>query len=137
MNILFMCVANSARSQMAEGLARRMFGSKVNSASAGSSPSRVNPLAIQAMSEVGIDISSAKSKSVNDLPREFTDNLDVVITLCAEEVCPVIQSQRAKKLHWPFVDPVGIDGFRRVRDQIENRLFIFWDQFSNMPGGDR
>ena len=131
MNILFMCVANSARSQIADGLAKKIFGSKAKIQSAGSRPSTVNPFAIKALQEIGIDISSNKSKSVDDLSSEFVSSLDYVITLCAEEVCPVIIS-KAKKLHWPLPDPAGpgsdeelILRFRTTRDEIEKRLINF------------
>ena len=131
MNILFMCVANSARSQLADGLAKKIFGSKAKIQSAGSRPSTVNPFAIKALQELGIDISSNKSKSVDDLSSEFVSSLDYVITLCAEEVCPVIIS-KAKKLHWPLPDPAGPGSdeeltlrFRTTRDEIEKRLLNF------------
>ena len=105
MNILFLCVANSARSQMAEGLAKSMLGKNHIIQSAGSLPSgEVHPNAIKAMNDLGIDIKDHCSKSVNDLDKDFIDNLDYVITLCAEEVCPVLQSS-AKKLHWVNPDP--------------------------------
>jgi arsenate reductase len=118
--ILFLCVANSARSQMAEGLARRLFGDHVHVQSAGSRPTRVNPLAIQAMAELGIDLGDHRSKSVDDIDPA---SVDTVITLCAEEVCPVWLGQ-ATRLHWPFPDPAarGIELFRSVRDQIRARL---------------
>jgi len=119
---LFLCVANSARSQMAEGLARHLFeadGAEVQSA--GSQPSVVNPLAIEAMAEIGIDISSQSSKSVDDIDPE---TVDLVITLCAEEVCPVMPG-RVERLHWPIPDPAAaksLDGFRAARDEIKSRL---------------
>jgi protein-tyrosine-phosphatase/N-acetylglutamate synthase-like GNAT family acetyltransferase len=120
--LLFLCVANSARSQMAEGLARRLFGERLAVESAGSRPSRVNPLAIEAMREVGVDLSGHHSKSVDDIAR---DGVDHVVTLCAEEVCPVWLGSAAR-LHWPIPDPAGqgesLDGFRRARDEILARL---------------
>ena len=115
---LFLCVANSARSQMAEGLARRLFGARVAVESAGSRPSRVNPLAIEAMAEVGVDLGGHRSKAVGDIAR---DGIERVITLCAEEVCPVWLGA-ATRLHWPIADPDGLDGFRRARDEILARL---------------
>jgi len=129
MKILFMCVANSARSQVAEGLARSIFGPDVEIESAGSKPSYVNPFAVRALKEIGIDISHHRSKSVNDLSPEFVAGIDYVITLCAEEVCPVIIS-KAKKLHWPHSDPAGKGGsdeeqlqrFREARDSIQAKL---------------
>ena len=137
MNILFMCVANSARSQLAEGIAKQIFGSKADIRSAGSQPTKVNPFAIRALNEAGADFRSLYSKTVDDLPREFVDKLDYVITLCAEEVCPIIIS-KAKKLHWPLPDPAGKDGsdeeqiarFRNTRDEIRKRLEAFSKDFS-------
>ena len=124
--LLFLCVANSARSQMAEGLARKYFGDKALVQSAGSRPSRVNPLAIKALAEIGIDISRHRSKSVDEID---PSSVDTVITLCAEEVCPVYLG-KAERLHWPLPDPAGQDGtedeqlqkFRDVRDEISRRL---------------
>jgi amino-acid N-acetyltransferase len=115
---LFLCVANSARSQMAEGLARRLFGGRVPVESAGSRPSRVNPLAIEVMREVGVDLSGHRSKSVEEIERAGVAR---VITLCAEEVCPVWLGAAAR-LHWPIPDPAGngetLERFRRARDEI-------------------
>ena len=107
MNILFLCVANSARSQMAEGLAKSMFGKEHNIQSAGSIPSgEVHPNAVIAMDDIGIDIRDQHSKSTDDLDKDFIDNLDFAITLCAEEVCPVLPS-KAESLHWMNEDPVN------------------------------
>lgn len=132
MNILFMCVANSARSQLAEGLARAIFGPDAHIESAGSKPGRLNPFAVQALKEINIDISRHSSKSTDDLAPESIAKLDYVITLCAEEVCPIMVS-KAKKLHWPLKDPAGHEGtdeeklgrFRETRDQIKARLMEF------------
>lgn len=131
--LLFMCVANSARSQMAEGLARVMAPPDTRVFSAGSEPSRVNPYAVRAMAELGIDISGHHSKSVDDLDEGTRRAVDTVITLCAQEVCPVFLGA-VRKLHWPFEDPaaaVGADdeilaSFRAVRDQIRARLAAFF-----------
>lgn len=130
MNILFLCVANSARSQMSEGLARDLFGDKATVMSAGSEPSKVNPYAIEVMSEIGIDISNQRSKSVDEID---PDSIDLVVTLCAEEVCPVLPG-RVRRLHWPIADPASTDPlltpddllvrFRTARDQIKARLEI-------------
>ena len=125
---LFLCVANSARSQMAEGLARRLFGGRVVVESAGSRPSRVNPHAIDVMAEIGIDLSAHHSKSVDAIERE---GVEQVITLCAEEVCPLWLG-KVRRLHWPIPDPAS-DGeslsteqmrarFRDARDEILARL---------------
>lgn len=127
-SLLFLCVANSARSQMAEGLARAVFGDAVLVQSAGSQPSRVNPFAIAAMAELGIDLTTHTSKSVDTIDPA---SVDLVITLCAEEVCPVFLS-RAPRLHWPLPDPddkgTAKDDderrqrFRVARDEIQRRL---------------
>ena len=123
MKLLFLCVANSARSQMAEGLARALFDPGITVQSAGSVPTRVNPLAIQAMAEVGIDISTYRSKSVDEID---SSTVDTVVTFCAEEACPVFLG-RARRLHWPLPDPAlgSIDRFREVRDEIRRRLKAF------------
>lgn len=130
MNILFLCVANSARSQMAEGLARSLFGSRATVMSAGSAPAQLNSYAIEAMAEIGIDISNHRSKSVDEID---PGGIDLVVTLCAEEVCPVLPG-RVRRLHWPITDPVSTDPtltledfrtrFRTTRDQIKARLEI-------------
>lgn len=129
LNILFMCVANSARSQLAEGLARRVFPT-ADVRSAGSKPGRLNPHAVFVMNEVAIDISQHNSKSFDDLPAKFIDQLDYVITLCAEEVCPRLKAN-AKELHWPLPDPAtnevlsqeaALIRFRQARDAITARL---------------
>ncbi len=125
--ILFLCVANSARSQMGEGLARQMFpGFQIQSA--GSRPSHVNPYAIEVLREVGIDATAHRSKSVQDIDPA---TVDLVITLCAEEVCPAFLGQ-AERLHWPISDPASDDPnllpeqlrerFRTGRDEIRRRL---------------
>lgn len=107
MNILFLCVANSARSQMAEGFAKAMLGSNHNIQSAGSIPSgKVHPYAISTMKDIGIDLSDHYSKSANDLDDNFLKNLDYAITLCAEEVCPVLLDS-ANSLHWMNEDPAN------------------------------
>ena len=126
MKILFMCVANSARSQLAHGLAKEIFKGIAEIESAGSKPAKVNPLASEAMKESDLDISSHYSKSVDELKPEFAQGLDYVITLCAEEVCPVIIS-KAKKLHWPMPDPAGqgIEAFRKTREAIKAKLIAF------------
>ena len=126
MNILFLCVANSARSQMAEGLARSMLGAEHNIQSAGSIPSgEVHPNAVKAMDDIGIDIREQFSKSTEDLDDEFLTNLDYAITLCAEEVCPVLPSN-AQNLHWLNEDPANItysdkqleSSFTNTRDNL-------------------
>lgn len=126
--VLFLCVANSARSQMAEGLARQLLSNDVSVLSAGSQPAGVNPHAIEAMAEIGIDISGHRSKSVDEID---TDKIDLVVTLCAEEVCPVLPG-RVRRLHWPIADPASDDAlldsatmrarFAEARDTIRRKL---------------
>lgn len=128
MRVVFLCVANSARSQMAEGLARARFGDRMAVSSAGSAPTRVNPYAIEAMTEIGIDIAQQKSTSVDTID---PDAVDLVVTLCAEEVCPVLPG-RVQRLHWPIADPASTDPslspedlrtrFRVARDEIQAKL---------------
>lgn len=133
MKILFMCVANSARSQLAEGLARALFPD-FEIRSAGSHPGKLNPHAVTVMKEIGLDISGHYSKSLDDLPPKFIVGIDYIITLCAEEVCPVMMAPRAKKLHWPFPDPASKEPlpntemsrrFREARDSIQEKLKEF------------
>ena len=91
MNILFLCVGNSARSQIAESLAKDMMPKTFNIRSAGSNPEKsVHKDAISVMADLGIDITNYKPKSIDSLDKEFVDNLDYVITLCAEEICPIM-----------------------------------------------
>ena len=124
--VLFLCVANSSRSQMAEGLAREMAPGEIEIFSAGSNPTSVNPAAINVMKEIGIDIAKQHSKAIQDIPQE---RIGTVITLCAEEVCPVFPTD-VQKQHWPFDDPAAIKGtqeevrsaFRQVRNQINETL---------------
>lgn len=124
--LLFLCVANSARSQMAEGIARHLAGDRLAVQSAGSAPSRLNPLAVQALAERGIDISAQRAKSVDEIDCE---QVGTVITLCADEVCPVWLGG-VRRLHWPLPDPAGHDEpeeaslqrFRRVRDDLMARV---------------
>ena len=129
--VAFLCVANSSRSQMAEGLARAFGPGTWRFFSAGSNPGRVNPLAVEAMREIGIDISHYRSKGTEEIP---LDEADVLVTLCAEEVCPVVPG-RAQRLTWPLPDPAAVTGsnaerleaFRAARDQIRDRLSGLWD----------
>ena len=124
--LLFLCVANSARSQMAEGIARQLFGKQVEVYSAGSKPTIVNPFATKALAEIGISTASHSSKLVTDLD---TASMDLIVTLCADEVCPVVPG-KVRKLHWPFPDPArpgqseedGLKEFRVVREMIRAKL---------------
>ena len=126
--VLFLCTHNSARSQMAEGFLRQLAGDRFEVASAGTEATRVHPLAIRAMRDVGVDISLHTSKTVNSL---LDRPWDYVITVCdsANERCPLFHG-RTTRLHWSFDDPsqaTGIEDerletFRRVRDEIQTRL---------------
>jgi arsenate reductase len=129
--LLFLCVANSARSQMAEGLARMIFGDGVRVHSAGSAPSQVSPYAVEVMREVGVDLGAHHSKTVETIDPAI---VDTVITLCAEEVCPVFLG-KARRLHWPIPDPASTDPslsrddmlarFRTARDTIRGLVERF------------
>jgi arsenate reductase len=127
-HFLFLCVANSARSQMAEGIARALAPASVTVSSAGSKPSQVNPFAIRALDEIGIDIRGHHSKSVDSISPE---GVDAVITLCAEEVCPLFLG-KATRVHWGMPDPAGagrteaeqLQAFRSVRDELRRRLAV-------------
>jgi arsenate reductase (thioredoxin) len=135
MVILFLCVANSARSQIAEALARSIFKDLASVESAGSQPTQINPYAIRVLREIGIDASKQYSKSIEDLSPGYVSSIDYVITLCAEEVCSVLPS-KAKRLHWPLPDPAGKEGteqeqlqrFRTIRDELGKRLREFVSQ---------
>ena len=134
MNILFLCVGNTARSQIAEGLAKSMMGSEYNIQSAGSQPSgSVHKNAISTMKEIGIDISDYESKSLEDLDMDFMNDIDYIITLCAEEFCRTLNN-KAKKIHWANEDPDNDSysdqqlekEFRRTRENIFKLLKKFF-----------
>ena len=128
--VLILCTGNSARSQMAEGLLRDLAGDRFEVFSAGTHPSQVNPLAITAMDEKGIDLSMHYSKSVDEFAGQ---SFDTVITVCdnAQEACPVWPG--ANTIHHSFADPAAAEGsdeerlavFRRVRDEIESWMTTF------------
>lgn len=126
--ILFLCVANSARSQLAEALARAHFGDRARVQSAGSAPGRVHPLALAVLAELGIDASSQHSKHVDTIDPA---SVDLVITLCAEESCPLFLGN-ARRLSWAMPDPdrkqedlseeARLQHFRIARDAIAARI---------------
>ena len=126
--VLFLCTHNSARSQMAEGYLRHLGGSELEVASAGTEARGVNPLAVRAMAEDGIDLSGHTSKT---LDRFVRDRWDHVVTVCdgANDACPVFPGA-VQRLHWSFDDPSSARGteaerlavFRRVRDEIRARI---------------
>lgn len=129
--VLILCTGNSARSQMAEGLLRHDGGAGFEVFSAGVSPSRVRPEAIEAMREIGVRISEQRSKSVEEFAGQ---SFDYVITVCdnAREQCPFFPAE-TRRIHWSFDDPAAVEGdeqarlavFRRVRDEIRARLREF------------
>lgn len=137
--ILFLCTHNSARSQMAEGFARSLAGADFDIASAGTEATRVHPLAIRAMDEVGIDLRGHTSKT---LDRFLHEPWDYVITVCdsANESCPVFPGA-AKRVHWSFRDPSTVQGpdeerlavFRQVRDEIQGRILRWIDEEHGGP----
>lgn len=124
--VLILCTANSARSQMAEGLLRHDAGDRFEVASAGTRATRVRPEAIAVMGEIGIDISGHRSKVVDEFAG---DAFDLVLTVCdsAKETCPIYPGH-GKRLHRAFPDPAAVEGseqerlaaFRDVRDQIRD-----------------
>jgi len=128
--ILFLCVANSARSQMAEGLARALAPPGYRFLSAGSAPGVLNPLAVAAMREIGIDISQHRAKGLAGIA---FDQVDAIVTLCAEEVCPVVPG-RVRRLHWPLPDPARVSGaeatrlaaFRDTRNRLRELVPELW-----------
>jgi arsenate reductase (thioredoxin) len=126
--ILFLCVANAGRSQVAEGLARALAPPDYRFSSAGSAPGTLNPLAVAALKEEGIDISHHRSKGVDDVPLA---EMDVIVTLCAEAVCPFVPGN-ARRLHWPLPDPHTLADFRAIRDELRRRLPALWSLHSNV-----
>lgn len=129
-HILFLCVANSARSQMAEGIARSLAPKGLRVSSAGSSPAFVRPEAIHVLREIGIDISGQKSKGIDAID---PSSVDMVITLCAEEMCPVFPA-KTHRVHWGLPDPAAVtgtedirlDAFRSIRDELLHRLKVLF-----------
>ena len=132
--VLILCTGNSARSQMAEGLLRHDAGDRFEVESAGTNPGHVRPEAIAAMREIGIDISSHRSKHVDEFQNQ---SFDYVLTVCdnAKETCPIYPGQ-TNRIHHNFEDPAAVEGseegrlasFRRVRDEIREYLFTFPQQ---------
>jgi arsenate reductase len=126
--VLFLCTGNSARSQMAEGYLRHVAGDEFEPLSAGIEPKGLNPLAVEAMNEIGIDISHQNSKDVVSFLGQY---IPYIVTVCdnARERCPIFP-RSFKFLHWSFDDPAAAQGsreeklavFRRVRDEIAHRI---------------
>lgn len=139
-DVLFLCVANSARSQLAEGWARQLAPQGVGVHSAGSEPATLNPWAVRVMAEREIDLREHHSKAISDVPAK---RIRLVVTLCAEEVCPWFPDA-VERLHWPLPDPAAAEGgddallaaFRICRDEIEGRvrtLFADWPNRLQAP----
>lgn len=132
--VLILCTGNSARSQVAEGLLRHDAGDRFEVVSAGVEPTQLRPLAIKAMNEIGIDISSHRSKSVDEFNGQ---NFDYVITVCdnANQQCPLFPGT-TKRIHWSIEDPAAAVGneeeqlkvFQRVRDELREKLREFAQQ---------
>lgn len=128
--VVFLCVHNSARSQMAEGFARALAPPGTEVWSAGTEPGRVHPVAIEVMQESGIDISGQHSKGLGEVPWR---DADTIVTLCGEssEVCPAVGVQ-VRKLHWSLPDPAAapeparIQAFREARDEVRWRISSLW-----------
>ena len=126
--VLFLCTGNSARSQMAEGLLRSMASDRFDVVSAGTQPKGVHPRTIDAMRELGIDVSSHTSKDVQQF---LNEKFEYVITVCdrAKQACPIFPG--AEPIHWGFDDPAEappekqMEVFRRVRNEIQQRLRLF------------
>ncbi len=128
--VLFMCVHNSARSQMAEALLRELAPDRFEVFSAGFEPTAVDPLAVEAMAERGVDISAARAKGTGDFLGKV--HFGYVITVCerAQQQCPTTFPGMGTRLHWPFDDPAAAEGdheerlavYREVRDRIEARI---------------
>lgn len=125
LNILFVCIANSIRSQMAEGLAKKLLAGNAVIQSAGAFPSQVHPFVIQVLNEIGIDISQQYSKSIESIDIQ---QIDLIIILCEKESCPDLPST-IKQLHWPMLDPLvakkpleQLALFRQLRDELKNKI---------------
>ncbi len=140
LRVLFLCTANSCRSQMAEGWARALRGDSVQAFSAGTAPRSVDPRAMAVMAEAGVDLTSHRSKSVEDAGGPF----DIVVTVCdsAREACPTVPGVRT--IHVPFDDPPrlaadarseaeALEAYRRVRDQIRDFVRTLPESLEEMP----
>lgn len=128
--VLFLCTHNSARSQMAEGWLRHLAGDTFEVHSAGTEPSRLHPLAVRAMEEIGLDISSHTSKGLQGILGHVPVRYAIIVCAQASRECPRIYPALGEVLHWPFDDPSATNGteddqlavFRRVRDEIGERV---------------
>jgi protein-tyrosine-phosphatase len=124
--VLFVCVENARRSQMAQGFAEALGREKVEVYSAGSRPSQqIDPMVIEVMKEKGIDLSSKRPKSLNDLP---SIEMDYLVTMGCEETCPAVLAK--KIIEWEIPDPKGrpIDEVRRIRDMLEAKVKMLLEE---------
>jgi Protein-tyrosine-phosphatase len=124
--ILILCTGNSARSQIAEGLFRSKAAGSIDVFSAGTKPKGLNPRAVEVMKEIGLDISGHQSKDVSQFSQQ---QFDVVITVCdnAKESCPVFPG--AKTIHWSIKDPEDLVSFRKIRNELDERIQHYLDSF--------
>jgi arsenate reductase len=141
--VLFICIHNSARSQMAEAFLNEICGDQFEAHSAGLEPGKLNPLAVQAMREIGTDIALKRTQSVSDVLGSG-ERFAYVISVCDEtsaERCPIFPGE-AKRLHWSFPDPSALIGTheeclastRKIRDQIRARIEVWCDEMCAMEG---
>ncbi|MFA5103855.1 MAG: arsenate reductase ArsC [Candidatus Margulisiibacteriota bacterium] len=133
--VLFVCVYNSVRSQMAEGLLNHLGKDRFEAESAGLEPGILSPLAVEAMKEIGIEISNNKTKNVLDFLK-IGDKYGHIITVCdaaTAEECPIFPGT-AKKIHWNFRDPSSMDSVRKVRDEIKAKIEEFIKKQSKKEG---
>jgi arsenate reductase len=139
--VLFVCIHNSARSQMAEAFLNRMCGGEFEADSAGIEPGKLNPLVVEVMQEIGVDISANETKSVSDMIRSG-ENFAYVITVCDEtsaERCPIFPGATTR-LHWGFPDPSAFQGTheeklaqtRQVRNAIQQQIQQWCDQMCSL-----
>lgn len=140
--VLFVCSHNSARSQMAEGWLRHLAGDRFEVHSAGVEPGTLNPLAVKAMAEVGVDISQHQSESVDRYLGHLPVHWLVIVCAKAAQTCPRIWPGMKERLHWFFDDPAAVEGseeeklavFRRVRDEIKQKI-EHWMTEVEQPSG--
>lgn len=128
--VLFLCTANSARSQMAEALLRRRAGDRFEVLSAGLSPREIHPLTIRVLEEIGLDTGALRAKGIDEFLGKVAINHAVVVCEKAQASCPRLYPFAMQTLYWPFEDPAAFEGsedarlrkFREVRDQIDGRI---------------
>ncbi|MCZ6857555.1 MAG: arsenate reductase ArsC [Gemmatimonadetes bacterium] len=140
-HLVFLCVANSARSQIAEGLARATAPPGWSVSSAGSDPGTLHPLAAKVMAEIGIDISDHRTKGLDEVSVE---SADIVVTLCAEEACPTTPPS-VERVDWAMPDPAAgggtdeerLEAFRTTRASIQERIAQLWRRIGQTGRGEQ